>query len=35
MEVGEGKEEEILEYLYRAMRDECGHVGAETMIEGI
>ena len=35
MEVGEEGEEEVLGCLHRAMRDEFGHVAAQTMIEGI
>ena len=35
VEMGEEKEDEILEYLCRAMRAEFGDVGAETMIGGL
>ena len=35
MEVGEEGEEEVLGCLHRAMREEFGHVTAQTMIEGI
>ena len=35
MEVGEEGEEEVLGCLHRAMRDEFGHVAAQTMMEGI
>ena len=35
MEVHEEEEEELLEYLCKAMRAEFGNVGAETMIGGI
>ena len=35
LEVDEGREEELMEYLCKAMRAEFGDVGAEMMIGGI